>query len=617
MNKYSHRSTYLKYVASEKYFPVLKPANSPFKCSEVVLTERRGSTSSLTSKQQDSQSIFSAKPSDFIHRSTSIDLQNKDMLRETSKDAERQSSISRFTMIQNDVIAHSLQKYHTDKEPSVYIPSVDNRKHMKRESDFVKLINKLDRVISPNRGKRPILLQDGDPFEVMVEENQMQYCKIYVKGKRTPMSVKMQRIRGKIIAYMSITEKEPGPNSYDRIFSTDYFEVRENSSCFKYDNIYLGLKASEDSEVKISLVFGKITDLLELKRIKRQLSQHAIPKEILEDEALISIKDKKYSKNFIKLNKNITFLNSCLNAEDLHRRAESWKTKHEKILSKKKLILSQKINKNKQFLNKQIIKLELEKEQKEKRKISKVKRALEGQWLMIMYFFISAETIYSGVKKLKRQKLRKITWNMKAYQIQKAIRTKSKLHLGDKILVRVQNLLLLYKDCIGKPIKKVMRKHLVENISFLAHNHLLSHQFNNYIARVLYVQRKVKMYLAKRTRRMLHLARLWNEECQNYLFKKSNNKIARKRNSVNIVTIPNAKRSAVINDYYRECIIKYRLMIRSYISSMQNLQIRRSFSNSVFLKRAKPIPPFEYIPTREIMETMIEKAVKNSMLGIL
>ncbi|OMJ89175.1 hypothetical protein SteCoe_8724 [Stentor coeruleus] len=616
MNKYSHRSTYLKYVASEKYFPVLKPTNSPFKCSEVVLTERRGSTSSLTSKQQDGQSIYSIKPSEFIYRSASIDLQSKGLLYETSKDTERQSSISRFTMIQNDVITNSLQKYHTDKEPSVYIPSIDNRKHMKRESDFMKLINKLDRVISPNRGKRPIFLQDGDPIEVIVEENQMQYCKIYVKGKRTPMSVKMQRIRGKIIAYMSITEKEPGPNSYDRIFSTDYFEIRENSSVFKYDNIYLGLKSSEDSEVIISLSFGKIVDLLEIKRIRRQLSQHVIPKEILKDEGLISIKDKKYSKNFIKLNKNITFLNSYLNAEDLQKRAESWKAKHEQIISKKKVILSQKVNKNKQFVNKQIIKLQLEKEEKEKRKISKVKRALESQWLMIMYFYISAETIYSGVKKLKRQKLKKITWNMKAYQIQKAIRKKGKLNLGDKILIRVQNLLLLYKDCIGKHEKRIMTKHMIENISFLAHNHLLSHQFHNYIARVLYVQRQVKIYLAKRNRRMLHLAKLWNEECRNYLFKKSSNKTARKKNSVNIVTISNAKRSAIINDYYHECIVRYRLMIRSYITSMQNLQIRRSFSNSVFLKRAKPIPQFEYLPTREAMEVMIEKAVKNSLLAI-
>ena len=205
-----------------------------------------------------------------------------------------------------------------------------------------------------------------------MDENQIQFCKISVRGKKTPMIVKIQRFRGKVMTYLSTIYNEPGPSNYERYFGTDFFEIRENSTYFKYDNIFLGIKAIEDSIFKVTVAFGKITSLLELKRIRRQLSlRYNFKESLIEDEEEEEIhhhveKKQKSPKNFIAMNKGLKILSSCLNGQVIKEKAEQWKMRRTKVLEKKKILSSEKKNRVKDLLNKKILKIQMEKAEKER-----------------------------------------------------------------------------------------------------------------------------------------------------------------------------------------------------------------------------------------------------------
>ena len=565
-------------------------------------TERPTSRASIYEKISPGMSLLGST----THRSSSVDLDVKVPARE--------NSISAFTRQQNESLAMSLKKFDNRTEVVSDSPNIDAKKLLKSEIDYTRIINKLNRVISPNRNKRPIQFQDSDPIDIALEENQLQYCKIFVKGKKTPLVVKIQRFRGQVITYMSITDNEPGPNKCERYFRTDYFEMRENSASFKYDNIFLGIKAVEDSVLRITINFGKITTLDELKRIRRQLSMR-IPvegdlREELEEETMVR-SPQKNTKNFIVMNKSIKILNSCVNAEKLKERGINWNTKRELVIDKKKVILKEKLKKHKDFLNKRILKMQRERVEKEKQDIKNLEKRFCAGWLALAYFISSTSAIESLVKQNKRKKIKKITWNLSAYRIQRCYSSFSKVGIRDKQFLRSQHVLMLFKDTISSLNKKfIYNKQICKFISQVAHTYILSHQFNNLAFKTRKIQRAVRIYLNIKRKRMRNLVKIWEDTCEIYLFHRGSTKASRKRQSVNLVNIQPSKRNKILAEYYHNCVVKHIEKMRKYQVTMIIGSKSKAFMSVMNALCHLTPPEFEYIPSKEIIENLIEVSLR-------
>lgn len=582
---------------SQCAFPVLKSEEHSYATpAKPRFTERASSRTSL----YESQSIIE----DITYRTSSTALM--------SKFHSRENSISNFTRIQNEKLASSLSKLEIDKIFLKNSIKTDAKKLLKGEVDYIKLINKLNKIISPNHSKRPILFHDSDPIDVIIDENQLQICKIYVKEKKTPMMVKIQRFKGKIITYVSSSDSEPGPNSFEKYFRSDFFEIRENSSIFKYDNVFLGIKALEDSVLKVSVSFGKITSLVELKRIKRQLTKVGIVNEELEEERPVVGNPVKNEKDFVMINKNVKLLNSCLNAPKLKEKGEVWKLKQRKVVEMKKLFFQRKLEKNKDFLNKRIIKLQQERVEKEKLDRKNEKIWVISQWLGLIFFIKSLEPISSAIRINRKKKMKRITWNLNAYKIQKIYRGFSdNIYIQDKLLIRSRDNLLLYHQSVFALIaKSEVSSKICNFISYMAHLQITSHKFNNFKFKLIKLQKGIRTYLSVKRTRMNTLIRIWEENCQFYLFRRSSKKkITRKRQTVRLVTIPNLKRNEILEEYYHECVIGYIRKLKEFMNSINFTSNSKVFASVVSTLFHINPPLFEYIPSNQRIEQLIEAGV--------
>ena len=460
MNKYSHRDSLQKLSSSHKNLLSSSPAPTPI------------STSTDTMKPQ--KSYFNIRlapvdrlnPQSFHKKSSSLDITT---IYEHKSKPERQPSISSFTIAQNELVSESLQRILEDQKVHYWFPDIEPSSMMRSDKDFTQLINKLNRVIYPDLNKRSIFLNEGEPQEFSLEEGQTQLCKTFAKGKKTPLIMKILKFKGKVLTYVSFYDKDPGPDSYDRFYTSEYIEVRENMQNFKYQYIFFAFKAVEDSYFKVTINFGKISDLNEVKKLKRQLSQLHMGKKSPESSPFY-VKEKKKEKNFVSLNKSIKFLNSHLKAPELKKRAKDWEVKHTQVLSKKKVLLVEKIHKHQDFLNKQVIKQKIRKQEEEKKCEDEVKSSLQKRWIGLMVFAISLVEIKKKIAESRHKRLKKITFNMKAYQIQKVYKGyTANMDMNKKVLVRARNHLMLFRENLLDQANKVVKSKLFGFIQCIAH----------------------------------------------------------------------------------------------------------------------------------------------------
>ena len=189
-------------------------------------------------------------------------MQKSDSVFQFSKNcSENTSSITKMTKFHNEIIASSLEKFFKEKRPLEVLPKIETKSLLHKEADFLKLLNRLDKIILPNRSQKLIVFQEYDPVEFSIEENLTQYCKIHVKKHKSPMIVKISKMKGKIITFISTTEEEPGVNNCERCYRTDTFEIKENGNYFKTENVFFGIKALEDCSLKVLITFGKTTEI--------------------------------------------------------------------------------------------------------------------------------------------------------------------------------------------------------------------------------------------------------------------------------------------------------------------------------------------------------------------
>ncbi|OMJ87992.1 hypothetical protein SteCoe_10145 [Stentor coeruleus] len=552
-------------------------------------------------KKPDHHSIFHSNSSDSKH----------------FNNLKRTKTISDFSAKQNEIINSYLTPRDIENKKFKPLPEITVKAALPTDREFSKLIENLNEVVSPKNIKIHTILQENELTEVIISESKMRFFKVYMKNKKVPLSIKIKKNKGKLYTYASTTTQEPGTTNYEKCFMSDYFEIRDSSTLFKYDVLYLGIKAFEDSQFKISIAFGhQVNSLQELKKLKRQSVKRVLQEsmeidEIVEETTKEIIKpESKSKKNFIAVNKHKSAdLIDKVNAFTV--RATDWKTRREQILQKKKKLIEIKKNKALDSINKRTLRLQMEKIRTQESQAKAEKNQFSCNWLALIAFFSCTQAVINIVKTEKNRRLRRISMNLKAMQIQTVYKNYTlNLKPDEAALYRARNLLAFYRGNT-KDIEKrfVYGRDVIFSITQASHAQVVFRKFSHFYKSVIKIQRNTRKYLSLKERRMRKLIKIWGAICECMLFKKGSKKEDRRRQSLNIVAIPVHIRDKFLQDYYRECMLRYRKNLREYIKTIRNLSEIKLFKTVVVHMCNNKPPKFQYIPTTSEMEKIIEISI--------
>jgi phage gp36-like protein len=469
---------------------------------------------------------------------------------------------------------------------------------MPSDKDFSSLINKLDIVTSTRSVlNKDSALQEHEQLECVIEEGCYYYIKVHVKNKRSPLRVFMKRTQGKVLVYSSTLTQKPSSASHELIFSSDNFEIRNFESYFTVENVYLGIRALNDTRLTISLVFGKnrIHNFDEKKLKKKQ-------SEDFDDFKEKKIRKKKPKrKKFCKSNiitENLT--KRMLTPDMIIKRNKEWVVKREGVLTRRKYIIEEKKNRALNFINRAKIISELS--EKEKIRIStEVSKKIEIKCCVTILYILKSSKILHDIRTNKRSQIsNRIKSNMKVRTIQKFYRSTTKNLDKDKLfLLRCINLLGLYQQC-ARPILLYNTKYIL--FKFISNSGVALRpilKLENFIEKVQKIQKEYRKYLNIKSERKRRLILFWNE-CKAFQTRRS----IKKKNQMYELNVSLYQRSQIIEMYYLECVGKFYESLRNSIPSPSS----KIFISEVGDSKRQRLG-FDYMPSGIIMRELIKKAV--------
>lgn len=530
----------------------------------------------------------------------------------------KSKNISEFSAKQNEIITSFLTSRENHSKTSSFFPDIYMKNCLPTEREFSKLIENLNEVVIPKNMRLHTILQENDPVDAIVPEGKTKYFKMYMKQRKVPLSIKIKRTKGKFYAYTSKDAQEPGPTNYDKCYISDYIEIRDSTTVFKYDMLYLGIKAFEESQFRIVISFGRqINSLQELKRLKRQSIRANMQEsfDLDEEEELIketAKNDSKLKKNFIIENKqkSIDYINK---ATILNLRAADWKVHREQIVQKKKEIVQLKKTKALDTINKKSFKKQIEK-LKAKENIEKAgKTKFFTTWLSIISLLSCSETIHTLIITQKTMRLNRISLNIRAVQIQKTYKNYTKnISLKESAILRSRNLLLIFRGHLKDIEKKfTYGKNLISIIKKASQSQVVYRKFSHFYKSLVLLQRNIRKYLYIKKYRIRELVKMWTVICESMLFRKGSKKDERKRHSAKLITIPAYVRDEAIRNYYRKCAFKFRETRRKYFNASNSLTENKKLHSALSQMCGNSQPVFVYLPSVKEMETIVESALEG------
>lgn len=546
---------------------------------------------------------------DFVLNSdkfTSASVQNTDR-------KGKNKSISEFSEQQNAKLYSYLTPMGSEVGKNSFFPEI-KLKTAFTERDYTDLMNSINEVISPKRLSKSIMISEGENYEVSLEPGKLKHFRCFVKGKKTPLVIKIKKKSGKVCVFTSSETQEPGPLNYEKCYYSDYIEVRDSSSSFKYESLNFGIKALQKSEFKVSVSFGeKFSSLNEFKRIKRELAiQPKIEFTEEDDEAKVEQSQPKLSnKDFIAENKLSQF--SSRRASIINNRAQNWKLKREKVLSKKKICLESKKSKTLEKLNRHKVKAEIEKARIEVVRKKNLRDNVHGSWLTFIYFAKSIEAFHLMLRERRLGIQRKKMMIKKVKVIQKAFRAfKGKLSVKDLTLIRSKNCLLHYfKSCRFAHYNEI-GQNLTNYVFYSANAQRVFNKFSTFFRSLVKIQRMIRRHLSRKEQVINELRRSWNFACEHFLFKKgSNKKKARKKTSLKIISIPNNIRDATLEKYYMKCVEFYKRDTKKMLENVGNDEQKKVFHTALNGMIHKKVMFYDYLPTKRQMEKIIDETLKQ------
>ena len=462
---------------------------------------------------------------------------------------------------------------------------------MPSNKDFSNLLNKLDVVTTPkNSVDNDNILLENEQLDCVIEEGAYYYIKIPVKGKKSPMKIENRKIQGKVLVYVSFFNHRPSLANYEQVFNFENFEIRNLDSVFRYDYLFLGIRALIFSKVSVSVVFGKTRIHVhdEKKRNKRIIEV---------DDEHIHIKSPKSKAKHKPKNSNVevTYKKRMLSPEEVVQRNREWVSKRELVLNRRKLAMEKKKLKALSYINRQQIRLESERCNKLLIEAENNKR-IQMQDLLRIVFTIKAGNIFREVLWRKRQHiLQRLRKNTKVRTIQKFYKSTTRnFQVLEMSILRSQKLLMLYCQSSSKIVKCLSEDKVISMLKGVGICSKPRIKFCAFLESISKIQDSYRRYLVIKAKRMRMLIKLW-DECKSFQMRRS----LKKKNQMHQINISISQRLAILERFYLDYLKTYYLMIK---------QERSIFISELPHKEHRVMRkiPFDFMPSYAVMKQIIE-----------
>ena len=534
------------------------------------------------------------------------------ILRDSSERILKKTSISDFSAKQNEIIKSFMSPVMNDNSKTVRLPEINQKFRMLTDLDFNHLIENINEITSPKDIYKSHIILDQDPLDLQIPEGKTRYLQVFTKGKKCPLSLKIKRRKGRIFICSSNSNHEPESASSPKSFTSDYIEIRESSVHFQNDFIYFSIKAIQSSDFTLTLSFGKqINSLAELRRMKRSLVELPLDEDPEESEGFLQKTEKdtiRKTKNFVKANKHPKIVDLSSKASLLNERAENWKLKREKIVSKKKEILSDKKKKTLEFLNRRDIKRKLEKQNAKEMIEKNNKRRYEKMWMVLIYFSKSSQYIRSYITEKKIVKKRTEELLDSVVTIQRIYRRfKGQLPSRDISVLKARNLLLFYHENLKTlNIKFKSGRSIVSSISFISHTQQVFHHFTTFYKSVCRIQRFIRKHFAIKERKLEALVKLWTMVSENMIFRSNEKDNLKAR----IESVSKSQRDEKLFSFYESYKKTIRKTSKDFSSSVKTFTENRIFQTALsgFYQKSEFT---DFLPSTRQMEKMIRSVIET------
>ncbi|OMJ68414.1 hypothetical protein SteCoe_34136 [Stentor coeruleus] len=448
--------------------------------------------------------------------------------------------------------------------------------------DFNTLLEKIDKVIQTKpKLIHHYLLKENEKINISQQENEFKYFKILCYKKRCPMQVKIKMNFGKLITYLSLSESQPSPSSFDKCYNSAYFEISDSSATFKYNHVYLGIKSFKNSQYKIKVTFAKIKSLAQLRKIHRFSIRECLDLPI---DNKLEIKKEKSPKNFIKENIGLSISKSQYNISQIL----NWEQKKQEASQRKKQLLTEKRDKVLKRLNKKAIQEQEEKNLQTKLDHEEKYRKTVKLWLILHFIQLGAQSIRNVWKEKREDKLGTINYKNKVRLIQKNIRRHTVKADGIGNMIIASNSLLFFRRPFGNIMKLEAEKMLANMMCLSANRNFLAHEFHIFIKKVKLIQKHTKTFLYTKKQRINHLIQLWDINTEKIIKAKRQKRLSRKESLI----VDKITRNIVIADYYKGKWKDFREKVRERIKSFNPYWVIRKFLHG----RIDEHLIFNYIP---------------------
>lgn len=541
-------------------------------------------------------------------------------LSDHSKVSSKKSAISEYSIKQNDMLSNVISPILSEPVKSVSLPDLSPKSFNFTDSSYTKLIDTINEIISPKNLSKSKELSESDSIDLQLPKGKFRFFWCSVKGKKSPLSLKIKKKKGKVQVYYSTSVQLPDHNHSDKVYVSDYIEIREPSSHFRCENIYLGILAKEDSDFLLTLAFGKtISSLAELKKIKMDLKLNSPVNDSIysfESEERKKSPKVKTGKNFIQYNKTLKLQNFDMKISMLTERAENWKARQKEILLKKKMNMNSKKQKIIDMLKWKMTKKEREQKRIAEDELREKKMRFDSTWMIFMFFAKSLQTMYKQIRDTKAYKAYLDTLLTKVIYIQRIYRKfKGNLNQNQAFLLRSRNLLTLYCNNIKQlELSHLSGKVVFNFISFTAHTRLVFHHFATFQRSVYRIQRNFRRYCARKERRLIELRKLWDHACEQLLFKKASSRSRRQELSSMIISIPSNIRDAKLLELYNSCIKTYRRDSKILDTSIKTFTQNKIFQTALSGLMIK-FEFLDFVPSPKQFEKVIESLLPENIFN--
>lgn len=383
--------------------------------------------------------------------------------------------------------------------------------------DFSKIITKLDRVATQNNFlNKKLILKEGKLFESVLQENENQYLRVFVKDKKCPCSVEIKRSSGNLRIFISRTVAEPNEDMCDCKYSKDNFSISDPGTKFRCEYLHFCIHAVKDCNFSMVVKLGRYEykstgNLLagtkpdySLEALKRDEALRAQFQRELDIVRLNKRKEtmvKSKNKDFIKLN---TLMSPRFSFRKDRSPEKTWEYRKNEAKLRKSIVIEQKNVKVMLSINRREIRLEKEKKQREQEIEKELRERLYKYWIIFIYQAKTLTCIKHHIMLGRTQIFQKLKISSSAKRIQKLYRLSTQgLSMHHISLLHCLDNLKLFRLVTHNQALSASKSSIFKLLQESAINSTLPNHFENFRSKsnlysVVSLQRSIRRFLARR-----------------------------------------------------------------------------------------------------------------------